>query len=90
MIALLFLCFPGYVLAQVLAFRRLRRVWLWVALLPAVVMALVVISSVVAFTQDSPQWPLLILFLSPIALLFVVMLMVIHGIVQSRHENHVA
>ena len=84
MIALLFLCFPAYVLAQVFVFRRLRRGWLWVGLIPAVVMSLVVVSSAVAFAQDSPQWPLPVLFLSPLALVFVVVLMVIHGITVAK------
>ena len=90
MTALLFLCLPGYLLAQFFAFRRLRRAWLWVASVPAVVMSLVVVSAAVAFSQDSPQWPLLVLFLCPLALLFIIILLVVHGIVHSKNDKPVA
>jgi heme O synthase-like polyprenyltransferase len=89
MIGLLFLCFPAYVVAQVVAFCRLRHAWLWIASVPAAVMVLVVVATAVAFVQQSPQWPLLLLFLSPPALFFVIGLLVVHTIIHSKDETHV-
>jgi uncharacterized integral membrane protein len=87
MIEFLFLCFPAYVAAQIVAFWRLRRTWLWIALVPAVVMALVVAATAVAYFQGSPQWPLLLLFFSPAALLWLIALLALHAVVHSKNET---
>jgi hypothetical protein len=92
MVELLFLCFPAYVIAQGVAFWRMRHAlgWLFIASVPAAVMVLVVVATLRAYYQESTMWPLLLLFTSPVALLFVVILLVIHGCRSPKtHEPKV-
>jgi len=71
MITALFLCFPAYVMVQVVAVWRLRSGWRWASLVPLLPMIFVVAATVKAYNQQSNLWPLLLLFSSPVALLYV-------------------
>jgi hypothetical protein len=71
MITALFLCFPAYVIAQIAAIVFLRRGWRWASLVPVPPMIFVVAATVKAYSDQSNLWPLLLLFSSPVALLYV-------------------
>jgi hypothetical protein len=75
MITVMFLCFPVYVVAQIVAIVRLRGGWRWGSLLPVLPMFFVLVVTVKAFVQQSNLWPLLLLFSSPVALLYVLLVL---------------
>ena len=73
-IALGFGCAIAYPRLQYLAIRQLRGVWLAASLVPLVVMAGVGIVTVVAFAQQSNLWPLMLIFVAPLATIYLVVL----------------
>ena len=87
LITLLFLCFPAYLVAQICALWRLRGGWRLASVMPAAGMVLVVASALISFYEESPQWPLLLLFLSPLALAFTLFLLVAHWQVQRENKS---
>ena len=78
MLIALFLCFPAYVIAQIVAIVRLRRGWRWASLVPVIPMIIVVVLTVEALLQQSNLWPVLLLFASPPALGFILVLFAFH------------
>ena len=69
---LIWLAVPAYILVQCVVIWRSSGPSRWVAALPLVVMVPIFILTVVALRQESNLWPLLLLFASPVALLYVV------------------
>ena len=69
---LIWLAVPAYILLQFVVVWRSSGLTRWVAALPLAVMVPIFILTVVALLQESNLWPLLLLFASPVALLYVV------------------
>ena len=82
---LIWLTIPAYVVVQVIALMRSSTGSRMVAALPLFVMVPVFIHAVVGLVQESNLWPLLMIFLSPIALLYVVMVALLPR--RSRMPN---
>ena len=68
-----FLCFPIYVITQMVAIFRLRGGWRWASLVPVIPMIYVLAVTIKAFEQQSNLWPLLLLFSSPLALVYILL-----------------
>ncbi len=82
---LIWLTIPAYVVVQVIALMRSSTGSRMVAALPLFVMVPVFIHAVVGLVQESNLWPLLMVFVSPIALLYVVMVALLPR--RSRMPN---
>jgi uncharacterized membrane protein len=74
---LLWLTVPAYLVLQVVALMRSSGGSQAAAALPLVVMVPVFALSAVALVQESNLWPVLMLFASPIALLYVAVVAVL-------------
>ena len=68
---LLWLTIPAYVVVQVVALMRSSGRSRMAAALPLFVMVPVFVYAAVGLVQESNLWPLLMLFASPVALLYV-------------------
>ena len=69
---LIWLAVPAYIILQFVVIWRSSGPSRWVAALPLVVMVPIFVLTGVAYAQESNLWPLLLLFASPVALLYVV------------------
>ncbi len=69
---LIWLAVPTYLILQFVVIWRSSGPSHWVAALPLVVMVPVFVLTGVFVAQESNLWPLLLLFASPVALLYVV------------------
>jgi hypothetical protein len=68
----LWLCVPADVIVQTLVLMRTSGPSKWAAGLPLLVMVPVYVMTGIAYVQESNLWPLCLLFTSPVALLYVV------------------
>ena len=73
---------PAYFLLQTLALWRLRGGWRIAAALPAVPMAAIVVQTAFAFLAQSNLFPILLLFGSPPASLYLILLLLIHRVMR--------
>jgi hypothetical protein len=64
--------FAAYVAVQAIALATLKRSFRFWAMLPIPFMLVLAFITFSAYSHDSNMWPLLMIFLSPIALLYVV------------------
>ena len=74
---LIWLTIPAYVVVQVIALMRSSRGSRMAAALPLFVMVPVFVHAAVGLVQEKNLWPLLMLFASPIALLYVTLVAVL-------------
>ncbi|MBI2997645.1 MAG: hypothetical protein HYY46_04210 [Deltaproteobacteria bacterium] len=70
-----------YPILQFFAVRRMRGFWRFLALVPLVPMGYVLTVTFYAFYKESNVWPILLIFVGPIALLYLALLLLIHGLV---------
>lgn len=75
---------PGYLVLQALALWRLRGGWRLAAAIPAVPMALVLAYTVVAYRAGSNLFPLVLIFTSPLALLYLLIVLFVRWKRQAR------
>jgi hypothetical protein len=71
LIDLLWLSVLAYMVLQIVVIWRSSGFARWIAALPVVIMVPIFILTAMALLQDSNPWPLLLLFASPVALLYV-------------------
>ena len=76
MIPLLWGAFVLYLALQIFAPIRLRGAWRWLSLLPIPIMSCTLYVTVVALKEGSNIWPILLLLSSPVAALFLLLLVV--------------
>ena len=79
-----FLCFPIYVITQMVAIFRLRGGWRWASLVPVIPMIYVVAVTIKAFEQQSNLWPLLLIFSSPLALVYILLIVGLYQLVPRK------
>ncbi|HEX9445960.1 MAG TPA: hypothetical protein VGA73_17705 [Candidatus Binatia bacterium] len=72
-----------YPLLQFLAIRWMRGFWLFLALVPLAVMGCVLAVTVYAFYRDSNVWPIVLILTSPVVMLSIGLLLVIHAFVSK-------
>lgn len=73
----------AYLVLQVVALRRFRGAWRVAALAPLVPMAVVLLYTVSAYRAGSNLFPLVLIFTSPVALLYLVGLVALHRYLGS-------
>jgi hypothetical protein len=72
MVDLLWLSVAAYLVLQAVVIARSSGPARWVAAAPLAVMIPIGVLTAIAFAQESNLWPLWLLFASPVALLYVV------------------
>lgn len=80
---LLWLTVPAYVVVQVVALFRSAGSSRLVAALPLFVMLPIFVLTVVSLVQESNLWPLVLLFASPVALVYVT----VAALLSQRSRN---
>ncbi len=73
----------AYLPLQLYAHLKWEGRWRWFALVPLVVMLPVIGATIVGLMQASNLWPLYLIFASPFASFYLVVLMVLHGINET-------
>lgn len=68
---LIWLLVPAYIILQFVVIRRSTGISRWVAAAPLVFMVPIVVLTVLGLVQESNLWPLLLIFASPVAFLYV-------------------
>ena len=71
-----------YPVLQYLALKRLRGVWRNLAFVPLVPMVIVLFVTFLSFFQQSNLWPIFLIFVSPFALVYLVVLLASHWFVM--------
>ena len=79
--------FTLYLVLQIISLFRIQGIWRRLALLPIPIMAYVVYVSVVASKQGSNIWPLLLILVSPVAVLFLLFLLLLCGFARSASRR---
>jgi hypothetical protein len=75
----------GYLIAQGYTLAAWRRGWRMAAMVPLIVMGPVTVLTVQEYRQQSNLWPILMLFASPPALLYLILL-IITCATKKEHE----
>ena len=86
-IAIAFAAVLAYPLLQYSAIRQLRGGWRAFALLPLVVMGLVVAVTVPALIGGSNLWPIYLIFITPFAAVYLLVLQAVHRFVRARDSK---
>lgn len=63
--------FVAYLFLQAVALLRLRKRWRLAALLPLLPMFVIVVLTIQAYRAESNLWPILLIFASPMAAIYV-------------------
>jgi hypothetical protein len=69
---------PGYIAAQIWALKRLQGGWRVAAWVPAFVMGAALIFSLFALSRGSNLWPIWLILLAPLALIWLAVLMLLN------------
>jgi hypothetical protein len=72
------LSLPVYIAAQVWSLKRLEGGWRKAALIPLVVMGVALCVSLLALAAGSNLWPIWLILLAPLALLWLLILLLMH------------
>jgi hypothetical protein len=75
----------GYPILQYLAIKRMSGAWRVFAYLPLIPMAVVIVVTVMATFQESNIWPVLLIFVSPVLLVYLLALLVLHYLLVRRN-----
>ena len=86
-IAVAFGAVLAYPPLQYNAIRQLRGGWRAFALLPLVVMGIVVAVTVPALIAGSNLWPLYLIFITPFAAVYLLVLRAVHRSTERRRER---
>jgi len=82
---LMFLAVPGYIILQIVTLVRWRGGWRWAASGPLLLMIPVVLFCLIALAKGSNLWPLTMIFLSPVGLIYLAILLAVRKI-RGRTE----
>jgi peptidoglycan/LPS O-acetylase OafA/YrhL len=78
----------AYPILQFIAVKRMRGGWRVLAYLPLILMAFVFLITIVGFYQQSNLWPLILILVSPLVLVYLVILLVSHSfVVRGNNEE---
>ena len=81
---LMFLSVPAYFIAQVYTLIKWKGGWRVASIIPAILMSGVLIYTVYAFIQESNLWPLVLIFVSPVAVGYLFLLALIKKLAGAR------
>ena len=74
----------GYPILQYIAIKRMSGVWRVFAYLPLIPMAVVIVVTVILLAQESNIWPVVLIFVSPVILVYLIFLLVLHYLIVRR------
>lgn len=74
-------CPIEYPILQYIAIKRMSGVWRVFAYLPLIPMAVVLGVTVMAIFQESNVWPVLLIFVAPVLLLYLLVLFVLRYLI---------
>ena len=78
----------AYPILQFIAVKKMRGGWRVLAYLPLILMVFVFVITIVGFYQQSNLWPLILILVSPLVLLYLVILLVSHSfLVRGKNEE---
>ena len=80
----------AYFVAQCYTLIAWRRGWWRAAAVPLVGMIPIIVVTIQGYRQESNLWPLLLLFAGPLALLYLIVLMVLRATRKKSHEKDAA
>lgn len=75
-----------YPILQFVVIKRTSGGWRVLAYLPLILMVIVFITTCVGFYQQSNLWPLLLILVSPLVLVYLVILLVVQSVIL-RNKN---
>jgi len=77
-----------YPVLQFIAVKRMRGIWRVLAFLPLILMAFVFAITIIGFYQESNLWPIVLILVSPLVLVYLVVLLVTHAfVVRGKNEE---
>ena len=76
----MFLSFIAYIFLQIIAIKKAKGNWRFFSYAPAPIMILVFSYTIYALMQNSNLWPILLLFTSPVAFMYMVIFFIVFGI----------
>ena len=74
-----------YPVLQYLVARRMRGRWRFWALVPMVPMGFVLVVTMYSLWMQSNVWPILLIFVAPLTLLYLGVLFVVHTLIVGRN-----
>jgi hypothetical protein len=77
----------GYPILQIIAVSGSRGIMRVLALLPLAVMAIVFSVTIMGLIQESNLWPIFLIFISPVVLIYLFILIVIKQIQLVRNSE---
>lgn len=77
---------PGYLVLQIFTLMRYRERWRKLAMLPLALMVPLIAYTLFALFASSNLWPLLLLFLTPFAFVYLIALMLIRYVAERRDQ----
>lgn len=87
LLSIIALSIPGYIALQVVAWARWKGGWRWAALVPLVVMAGAFAVSLLALFAGSNLWPIWLIFLSPLACLWLLIVFLARWLARRRAQE---
>lgn len=79
-----------YPILQFVVLRRVARRWHFWAFLPVLPMGFVLAITVYAFWEGSNVWPILMIFTSPLAVLYLLFILFLHNMSSERKSGEQA
>jgi hypothetical protein len=78
----------AYPILQFIAIKRMQGGWSVLAYLPFILMTFVFLITIVGFVQQSNLWPLILILVSPLVLVYLVILLVGHSVfMRGKNEE---
>jgi hypothetical protein len=74
----------GYPILQFLAIKRMRGGWRVLALLPLLTLIPVLFLTFLALSRGSNLWPIILIFVAPAILAYLIILLVVHARAQKN------
>jgi len=75
----MFWSFPIYIVMQVVAWKKTRGLWRFAAFLPLIPMLAVLVITIIGFSEGSNLWPIMLLFTSPAAFIYMCAFFILWG-----------
>ena len=84
----MFWSFPVYIFMQIGALIKTRGYWRFAAFVPIIPMTIIFIVTVEGLARSSNLWPIILLFGSPAAFLYMCFFFVLYGLSQAKKKFH--
>ena len=75
----MFWSFPIYLVMQVIALKKTGGLWWFAAFFPLIPMLAVLVITIIGFSERSNLWPIMLLFTSPAAFIYMCAFFILWG-----------